>query len=190
MYPMTVLIIDNKTKHIEELVSLVHSISGFQTRVIPSQELPSIDLTQFQYIVLSGSSKHPVSSLGFYQAQQELILHPPVPLLGICAGFELICQTFDNYIKQSPVVFSGLRNIQVVAHAHKLLHGFDRFTVFERHRFHCPTVSPPLHALAVSDSGVEVVAHESLPLIGCQFHPEVQFPTNEGKFILERFLTM
>lgn len=94
----------------------------------------------------------------------------PVPVLGICAGMQVISLVFGGRIVEACEV--GMVEVRTLA-THPLLPQGTPFHAWELHRYAC--VPPPgWTALAESGTCVQAIAHPELPVFGVLFHPEVR----------------
>lgn len=114
-----------------------------------------------------------------------------IPVLGVCLGHQCIAQAFGGQVvrarrlmhgKTSPIhhdgkqVFTGLSNPFIATRYHSLIveptlpHGFIRTAWTDRDE-------------------LMAIRHESMPIIGIQFHPE-SFLTTQGHQLLANFLKL
>ena len=120
-----------------------------------------------------------------------LIRETTVPLFGICAGLQLIGIAFG-----APLVYPGEGYEefgflpQTVLVQHPLLAGLgDTLHCFEHHCGQLGAVPEGFRLLASREScRVQLLAHESRPIFGTQFHPELQDAAHrDGQRILKNF---
>lgn len=109
------------------------------------------------------------------------------PVLGICFGHQMLALTYDSLANRQKED-RDLQMIEVIADCPL----FDRLPdEVEFMEDHCESVSIPNHFvhIAVSDACInEAMMHESKPLYGVQFHPEVS--GNNGSILLENFVNI
>ena len=120
-----------------------------------------------------------------------LIRETMAPLFGICAGLQLIGIAFG-----APLVYPGEGYEefgflpQTVLAQHLLLTGLSgTLHCFEHHRGQLSAVPRGFRLLASRENcRVQMLAHESRPIFGTQFHPELQNDAHrDGQRILENF---
>jgi GMP synthase (glutamine-hydrolysing) len=115
-----------------------------------------------------------------------------IPVLGICYGMQLMCQSLGGEVRGNPVREYGRAHLVINANevANVLFAGINRETeVWMSHGDQVATVSEDFVPLARTESCTHAaVKHRRLPLYGLQFHPEVTH-TPDGKTILANFLT-
>lgn len=168
---------------------LIESViyESIDTKVIPLMDLsPESDFSDCIGAVISGApilitEKDPSP----YLQQLSWLKQPPFPVLGICFGHQMIGLTFGAMANRQRED-RDWQTIEVLTDC--ML--FDKLpTELELMEDHCEAISIPhgFRHVAVSDSCVnEAMMHESLPLYGVQFHPEVS--GNFGAIILENFV--
>ncbi len=116
------------------------------------------------------------------------ILELGLPILGICYGMQLVCGTLGGQVSSAPIREFGRRRCYI-EHADPLLDGVPTETdVWMSHGDQVQSVSDEFLTLARTDScPVAAVRHQTRPLYGIQFHPEVTH-TPIGKTLLRNFL--
>ncbi len=103
------------------------------------------------------------------------------PVLGICAGMQVISLVFGGRILAQPAI--GLERMQIVAETPLL--GVPR--QIEGYHLHNYRVTLPqgFKLVAGTPDVVEAFKHRNRPLFGLIFHPEVR-----NRWILERFAAL
>jgi GMP synthase-like glutamine amidotransferase len=118
----------------------------------------------------------------------EFIRHPEefrwleedrVPVLGICAGMQVLVTTFGGQIRAGGEI--GMTLIHTLL-PDPLLEGKSEFHAYELHNF-SPIFPDSFRLLAESSGYPQVIRHRSLSLYGVLFHPEVR-----NEWVVERFL--
>ena len=100
------------------------------------------------------------------------------PLLGICAGMQVIAAVFGGRIIPQPAI--GLERIEIIGDS-PLLGERREIEGYHLHNFGV-TLPPDFRLLAGKRSRVEAFCHCRRPVYGIIFHPEVR-----NRWILERF---
>jgi len=124
-------------------------------------------------IILSGG--HSLSVINHdteFKNELEVIRKTNIPLIGICLGFELIAHAYSATLRRLETKEKGLVQLKVIQ-PHQVLLGITEANVYESHRWIVERVPKPLVGLAASKDGYEIIAHESKPIFGFQFHPEM-----------------
>ena len=135
----------------------------------------------FDAVVLSGSGARIVNPIhrAMFRNVAELIRRCNLPLLGICFGHQLLCQTLGANVGSLPKgPFAGFENI-IVIDADGLFDGFESGSTVPLAENHNDYVlndgleTAGFSLLADSPScEVEAVKHKTKPFYGVQFHPE------------------
>jgi GMP synthase (glutamine-hydrolysing) len=115
-----------------------------------------------------------------------------IPVLGICYGMQLMCQTTGGRVEAHSVREYGRARCTITGakEADDLFAAVPRETeVWMSHGDQVASVSDDFVPLARTETCTHAaVKHRSRPLYGLQFHPEVTH-TPDGKTILANFLT-
>ncbi len=168
---MKVLIIDNHTKHLKELISLFKNPT-----IVKKDSLDSVlDLSNYDLLVLSGGTnvptvmRHPEN----YKDEINLILKSEIPTLGICLGAEMICKAFGGELEEligdhRGRVMLNIEDKELIEYIKN-----NNIEVVEGHEIGVKKLPNCFISCAHSDHGVEIMRHEKLPIFGFQFHPEL-----------------
>ena len=182
---MNILIVDNNTKHIDEIKSICE---GNLVHVVKYYDNLGSVYQDYDLIILTGGTglsidKHEDDFVG----EIDLIKNSNKPIIGICLGFELICHVFGCLMEKEEVRETGIIEINTLT-ADKIFLGKDKLKVLMAHKWHVKEVNPVLIPLARSEKGIDIVKHISRPIYGFQFHPEINEPANDGKKIFKECL--
>jgi GMP synthase (glutamine-hydrolysing) len=105
----------------------------------------------------------------------------PVPVLGICAGMEVLCLAFGGKLRIGCGI--GLTTVRACA-PDPVLGERTEFGAYELHSFACEP-APGWIVTSVSDGCIQSFRHPDRPLFGVMFHPEVR-----NDRVVERFLVL
>ena len=112
-----------------------------------------------------------------------------IPVLGICYGMHLACETLGGKVENAPAREFGRARCQVTSGGDLLAGVPESFDVWMSHGDQVARVSDDFVSLAKTKTcPIAAVKHKSLPVFGVQFHPEVTH-TPLGSHILHNFLT-
>ncbi|VVB71083.1 GMP synthase [glutamine-hydrolyzing] subunit A [uncultured archaeon] len=100
------------------------------------------------------------------------------PLLGICAGMQVISSVFGGYIVSQPAI--GLETIEIIRDS-PLLGSPRRIEGYHLHNFGA-SLPDDFQLLAGCPEAPSAFEHKHRPIFGIIFHPEVR-----NHWILERF---
>lgn len=157
-----------------------------ETKIIPNTT--PLDRIDVDALVLSGGSPH-VAAEGSRMGENGTYLdQADFPILGICAGFQFMCNHFGGTMSPAQKPEFGKATL-TVDEEDDLFKGLPKeFVVWESHNDEVTAVPERFRVLAHSENcPVEAVRMESRPLYGVQFHPEVE-NTEHGYDIFKNFL--
>lgn len=118
----------------------------------------------------------------------EKIFELGVPVLGICYGMHLINEHFGGKVRSIDSREYGATVVTVDTTC-PLFGGLDESqTVLMSHGDSIELLSREFSECARSDDVIAAIAHQSRPIYGVQFHPEVDLTPN-GKTMLASFLS-
>ncbi|GHV76044.1 GMP synthase [glutamine-hydrolyzing] [Spirochaetia bacterium] len=167
---------------------------GVYTEIIPGDTaLDDAVLSGVAGIILSGSPESVYTAEGAVPDKKVYALG--LPLLGICYGLQRMTVDNGGVVESLPKSEYGRKEVTLhdknsIGNAsRKFLAGFPpSFTAWMSHGDTLTRLAPGFREYAVSDTGYPaVVAHETKPWLGLQFHPEVTH-TECGLEILAAFV--
>lgn len=185
---MKVLLVDNYDSF---TFNLVHYITSFdvQCDVIRNDELNMNQLSEYDRIVISPGPGLP----GDTKNLLELFTSVPVdtPILGVCLGLQAITTYFGGNLINQPEVKHGVQTRLQILKKGKLFTELPKnFKVGLYHSWmvNKETLPECLSITSLSAEGVIMsLEHNTLPIVGVQFHPESILSEN-GKKIISNFL--
>lgn len=104
----------------------------------------------------------------------------PVPVLGICAGMQALILAYGGSIRENPEI--GMTAVHCIVSGDPVFREM-KWTAYELHRFSTVPGSSFI-PLAKSGACIQAVRHQSDPVYGVMFHPEVR-----NTWVVERFLS-
>lgn len=182
---MNILIIDNNSKHIDEIKKLCE---GNKVNVLKYSD--NLDNVYFDYdlIILTGGTGLAIDKHeNDLSSEINLIKNSTKPIIGICLGFEVICHAFGCKMEREDEREKGLVEIEAITEDRVLL-GKKKLKVLMAHKWHVKEVSKDLIPLARSLKGIDIIKHVNKPIYGFQFHPEIIEPENDGPVIFKTCL--
>ncbi len=164
----------------DEFVTPIASIvekAGFPTRVIHYSRITPEDAASARGIILCGTALKD-NAFADRPGDFSWISGWHSPVLGICAGMQVLALVFGGSLVQSREI--GMRKIRVVKND-MLIVPEGEFEAYELHNF---SVVPPdsFGVLAGSEECVQVMKHCKRPIWGVMFHPEVR-----NEWVVENF---
>ncbi|GJQ13153.1 hypothetical protein GpartN1_g4944.t1 [Galdieria partita] len=188
-----VLIVDNYDSYTYNLLQALAEETFLKPIVIQNDDytsFKSFSCSDFDCVILSPGPGRPENPKDFglcFQVLKEW----PIPVLGVCLGFQGMVWIFGGEIEHARDVWHG--RLSRIKHQ-----GVDIFAdlpeVFSVVRYHslcvkASTLPDSLYPLAwsIEDNLLMACRHKTKPLFGVQFHPE-SVCTEYGKKILYNFL--
>ena len=137
-------------------------------------------------LIFSGGPKS-VYEDGAPRCEKEL-LKGEIPVLGICYGMQLACDVLGGKVDSTPAAEYGHATCHVTDSSNLLKGVAGETDVWMSHGDIVKSVPQHFVSLAkTSNSPIAAIKHDSLPVYGLQFHPEVTH-TAEGTTILRNFV--
>lgn len=180
-----VLVVDNHDSFVHTLVGYLVEL-GAPCDVIEADAVTDVAgaLTGRAGVVISPGPGAPADAGASIAVVREAA-RTGIPLLGVCLGHQAVAEAFGARVVHAPELMHGMTS--AVQHdGTGVFAGMPN--PFPATRYHSLAIDPaslhaPLRVTAATASGVIMgVAHESLPLIGVQFHPESIL--TEGGYLL------
>ena len=174
---MKVLIVDNQTDTLPELKRLLESCNLSYDVIDPD----SIEDAGYSLVILSGGIWHTNDrqNLITYNKELEFIRNTNTPIIGICLGMLLISLAHGTNVR-----YIGRRTGDALIEWET----GQANIVYENHSMAIQNVPYGFTELAKSKMCIEIIRHESKPVIGLQFHPEFSPGTNDGIAIFKSLL--
>ncbi|MEP6573798.1 MAG: glutamine-hydrolyzing GMP synthase [Gemmatimonadota bacterium] len=182
-----ILIIDFGSQYTQLIARRVREANVYCEIHPPSRTIQWIRDWKPKGIILSGG---PNSVYGDNVPTADRgLLHLGTPVLGVCYGMQLLAQMSGGVVERANRREYGRASITITGG--RLFRGFgagEETPVWMSHGDHVDAAPPGYSIVASSEnSPVAAMEHESLPLFGVQFHPEVAH-TPRGGEVLRNFL--
>lgn len=186
-----ILILDFGSQYTQLIARRAREL-GFYSYILPGHSaLDRIQKFEPSAIVLSGGPNSvydvgaPQLANGFWNWAEQKRL----PLLGICYGMQLFTQDFGGKVRPAPSREYGRMQVNVLKPSCALFENIPTFEAWMSHGDEAEILPKSFELVAQSESkAVAAIAHQTLPWIGIQFHPEVTH-TQHGTAIVKNFLT-
>ena len=160
---------------------------GVESKIVPNT-IRSSELDNVDGLVFSGGAPSIVSELDKLGNIGKFIDDHSYPILGICVGAQFIALHFGGEVGpgthpefgRTEVTFTGDESI---------FKGIpQKITAWENHNDEIKKLPAGFRNIASSKTcGVQAFLHESRPLYGVQYHPEVE-NTEFGKELFQNFI--
>lgn len=150
-------------------ISRIINKAGHECLLRHYKEVTADDLDSAGRVILCGTA---LKDNGFQKNLDlfDWIVEFSRPLLGICAGMEVIASAFGGTIHRAEEI--GMTQVRVLEDD-PLFYGSTAFDAYELHHY---SVVMPVDFLALAESEVciQAMRHKSRPIYGVMFHPEVR----------------
>ena len=185
-----IIILDYGSQYTLLIARRLRELGAYSEIIAPSSPPP----TSFQIhgIILSGGPDSVTST--DKTGIPEWVIRSQKPILGICYGMQLLVEHFGGQVRSNHHREFGHSTITLQTQSTTSAIGtlFSHLAteqkVWMSHGDDIATLTDQFDAIAHSDQGaIAIVAHQTSPYIGLQFHPEVHH-TEKGSEILSLFL--
>jgi anthranilate/para-aminobenzoate synthase component II len=187
---MKILIIDNQTHFLKDLISALHE---HEVKILDFQTVTLNDAKGFDCVILSGggSAGEVADNKLLYKNEIKIVRESNIPIFGICEGFQVIGAAYNSDFRVLQSYRKGTNSVQILVND-PIFGNLENFTLraFEYHHIAIGKLGKELIPLAISEDGIEVMKHKRKLIYATQFHPEELQDGNDGHTILHNFLTM
>lgn len=182
--PLTILLVDNKSKHYQEIVDYLRRKKTTIVRADPLKADPrKINFDVIDGAVLTGGNDIQIQKKRKFNYNIIRFMSNK-PILGICYGHEFLIEYYKGHLYKMKWRAQGFSFVQVIKD-NPLIED-DKISVYKGHSYATGILPDCLEDLAhSSDCEYEMVQHKTKPHFGVQFHPEM---TKDGKIIFDNFL--
>lgn len=158
------------------------------TQIVPNNKpLAELQAADLDGLVLSGGAASPAAD-GKLGSVSDYLDGLAIPILGICAGHQYMAHHFGGTLAPGNNPEFGMVEIDVQEPDDILRDVPAKTVVWGNHNDEVTKVPKGFRVLATSEScPVQAMRHESRPLFGLQFHPEVEH-TVAGVQIFKNFV--
>lgn len=180
------LIVNNHSNFIQKIIDILKDFE-IENSVIDYADFRLDESSSFDFFILSGGDIE-ISNNPSLQQEKELARQVPKPIFGICAGFQIIADAYGVSISKLSEQVYGIMKIKVF-NLDKLGLNYpsNELDVFEYHSWAVKTPVKDFTIWGSSEYGIEIIKHNSKPILATQFHPEVQ-EDNKGIIIFNYFI--
>ena len=178
-------IIDSGSQKTPDILDCVEKL-GFQGEVVPLANLEN-GIGNWEKVIISGAPilLSQIEDPTEYIEKARTILNLEIPVLGICFGHQIIGMHYGAQCKMGEEDRADQLIHQIVEDS--IFSGLEQSFVMMQD--HCEYINVPdsfIHLGRSAVTEVEVMKHQSKPIYGCQFHPEVSGKT--GLQFISNFL--
>ncbi|BDZ39892.1 anthranilate synthase component II [Microbacterium suwonense] len=186
-----VLVVDNHDSFVHTLIGYLVELGAEVTMVEADAGIASLRrmLDTHDGVMISPGPGTPADA-GASLEVVRLAAERRMPLIGVCLGHQAIGEAFGGTVARAPELMHGM--VSQVSHDGSAL--FDGIrSPFSAGRYHSLALveahlPAELTVTARAEQGtIMAIAHESLPIVGVQFHPESVL-TESGHRLLGNWL--
>lgn len=191
------LLLDNHDSFTWNLAELLRSIGKVDFKIVSSGDFNVDMMNQSDRIIFSPGPGLPEEQPAMFAILHELLLRhkrkeKAPSIFGVCLGMQAIAIYFGAKLINLPEVIHGQpRKLTVLRPDHPLFRGIpDGSPVGLYHSWAVDARSMPgcLETLATTPNGIIMaLTHQTLPIMGVQFHPE-SIMTPLGSRMIENWL--
>jgi len=184
-----VLVVDNHDSFVHTLIGYLREQGAEITMVEADAGEDALRLDAYDAVMISPGPGTPADA-GASSAVVHAAAERRMPLLGVCLGHQVIGEAFGGTVSRAPELMHGMVS-QVTHDGSALFHGIR--SPFAAGRYHSLALAEAdlpaaLRVTARAEHGtIMAIAHESLPIVGVQFHPESVL-TQDGHRLLANWL--
>ncbi len=180
------LLIDNYDSFTYNIVHYLEKL-GHEVVVVKNDAIDFSIVANYDKIIISPGPGLPKDAGRLMELLE--MFYTQKPILGICLGMQALVEFFGGSLYNQPHVKHGVKE-KVSILSSRLYAGLPQ--TFEVGLYHSwavdVTYAPSLIRTASSENEIIMsVEHESLPIVGIQYHPE-SIMTDNGLAILHNFL--
>jgi len=158
------------------IANIINQIPNFKYEIKHYSE--KINFENYDKIILSGSALKDFEYLESLN-KFEFIKTTLVPILGICAGIQIIAKTYETELKKCKEIEITKT---ITTKQNKLFEGeFETYSI-HNYSIYCPK---EFEIIAKSKKGIHGVKHKEKEIYGVLFHPEIK-----NKEIIEKFINL
>lgn len=185
---MKLLLLDNYDSFTYNLLQLIENSGIDNVKIVKNDKILMQQISDFDAIVLSPGPDLPAKAGKMMQVIAQY--YDKKPILGVCLGFQAICQFFGAKLVNLPQVLHGLRVSIDIDTNSCLYKGFDnKIFVGLYHSWAIENNNVPqcLEITAYYNNIVMSVVHKYYKICAVQYHPE-SFMTDLGQKIFSNWL--
>jgi len=185
------LIIDNYDSFTDNLLYLFRKVNdNINYEVLRNDDEKTLS-TKFDILVISPGPMRPENSGLLQEIFDKKVIPQKIPVFGVCLGMQFINLYFDGKVVQAKnAIHGGAVKIKIKNH-NKLFKNIQNNFLGARYNSLEVKKAENINILATDNESsnskmIMAIEHNSLPIVGVQFHPE-SFLSKFGEEIIENF---
>lgn len=187
MWNNTIMVVDNGSRHLFDIIKFLKSRKIITVRVNPFKfNLKRLKSSKIDGVILTGgSTRFAKDKRNFNFSVIRLFKNKPI--IGICLGNEFLLEYYKGILYRMKWRAQGYSYIYITKN-NKLIKGKKTISVYKGHSYAVGILPDCFEQLAWStDCENEMIEHKKRPHYGVQFHPEMN---SAGHEILDNFLKL
>jgi GMP synthase (glutamine-hydrolysing) len=181
----TILILDFGSQYTQLIARRIREI-GVYSEILPyNADISELREQKIKGIILSGGPSSVYTQNAPLITKQ--VIDGSVPVLGICYGLQLMMHLYGGKVLPATAREYGKAHISFTDKSPLTSNMSSNSMVWMSHGDKVAKIAPNFRTIAQTEnSPYAIVQHESKPIFGLQFHPEVKH-TEEGDVLLKNF---
>lgn len=163
---------------------------GVDLRIVRNDaNLEELQADPYDAVVLSPGPESPHKAGNLMKILRHY--HDKIPVMGVCLGHQALGMLFGAELVKCDKPMHGKVTPVIQVAQHPVFQDLPhRFNVTRYHSLELRNLPPDLKVLLKTDKGeIMAMAHQELPLLGIQFHPEAHL-TEFGAEMIQAWVTM
>ena len=187
---MKIYIIDNGGQWTHKEWRILRYLNIDSKIIKNTTSFEAISKDKIDGLILSGGSPR-ISLSNVLGNCTKFIEKATFPILGICAGHQILAKHFGGKVSQSIVPEFGGTELLLNGHKNTIIKNIPKKSiVWESHNDEVTSLPECFNILGKSKNcEVQIIAHTTKPFYGLQFHPEVVH-TKYGEQIFKNFIEL
>ncbi|MCB1135505.1 MAG: glutamine-hydrolyzing GMP synthase [Chlamydiia bacterium] len=182
-----IMILDFGSQYTQLIARRIRELGVFTEIRAHDTALEDIQASGAKGVILSGGPNSLSSNI--LEIDRRL-LEGRIPVLGVCYGMQLMNHLCGGTVRPLDKGEYGRHQLRIEHPSPLFVDVESGETVWMSHRDSVEVLAPHFHIIGVSEDGIPAaIQHDSIPLYGLQFHPEVAH-TTRGRQILANFLEL
>ena len=174
-----------KPESIKRITDILDS-HGMEYEIVDHYEFYVDAMQPVDFVILSGGGTS-IELNPELDEERELIRQAPVPIFGICAGFQIIVNAYGGTTVELDELCNEIQTIELTDIGKDIFEDHETLDVYQNHGWAVRELPEGFANLGFSENGYEIFMHPEKSIMGVQFHPEVN-NNNNGYIVLDYFL--
>ncbi len=181
-----ILLVDNNDSFTYNIVDMLRRISTKKVDVVSSSTLDIDSVSMYECVIISPGASLPKDYPMLATLLERYI--GVIPILGICLGYQAICQFLGAELFNYSSPKHGVETPIKCDRESILFYGVESMIVGRYHSWFVRNLPKELKITATDSNGdIMAIENRELKIFGIQFHPE-SYITKKGDSVLINFL--